>query len=197
MALRKKLLGLTAVLALGLGAGTASAVIVPLDIAGTPSCDGPGAACNFTVTFDLGAFLGAPGAAIQLDSLGWDLTISTVGASWLGEAVISAQDSGGTEIFSLTAGAGDSFPGTMSYSSGGLVDLPSALGFTPLLADGILTVEFYESFDDVPGAVDAFYIDPSVLTLEFSLATAASEPGILMLFGLGLIGVVVARRRSA
>lgn len=145
------------------------------------------------MTFDLGAFLGSPGGAVQLDSLGWDLTISTIGASWLNEAVISAQDSGGTELFSLTAGAGDSFPGTMFYSSGGLVDLNSALGFTPLLTDGITTFEFYESFDDVPGAVDAFYIDPSVLTLEFSLATVP-EPATLSLFGMALIGTAALRR---
>ena len=193
MFVRKKLLGLTAGLLLGL-AGTASADILTLDVAGLGafSCDGPGAPCNLSVTLDLGSALGSPGGDVNLDGLGWDLTIDTVGASWLSEAVIGFQSPAGTELFSLTAGVGDNFPGTMFYSSGGIIDLDTALGFTPLIGGGLLTVEFYESFDDVSGAIDAFYLEPSTLTFDVS---AVSEPGILALLGFGLLGMGLARRR--
>jgi len=186
-------LGLTAGLLLGL-AGTASADILTLDVAGLGafSCDGPGAPCNLSVTLDLGSALGSPGGDVNLDGLGWDLTIDTVGASWLSEAVIGFQSPAGTELFSLTAGVGDNFPGTMFYSSGGIIDLDTALGFTPLIGGGLLTVEFYESFDDVSGAIDAFYLEPSTLTFDVS---AVSEPGILALLGFGLLGMGLARRR--
>ena len=192
---RNRIIALAAVLTMGLS-GAASALEVTFDIGNLPSCDGPGAPCNFLGSADLGSFLGAPGAAVQLNSVGWDLTIETFGFSWLSEAVIDFQSPLGTSLFTLTAGVGDNFAGVMSYNSGGQVDLLGALGFNPLIGDGTLWLEFYESFDDVGGAVDALYLAGSTLTLDFTLVNDVSEPGILMLVGLGLIGVAFARRRS-
>ena len=195
--MRNTIMTAAAGLVLAFSVGSASADVVVLDVGGLGafSCDGPGAPCNLTVTADLGSALGAPGADVNFDGLGWDLTIDTVGASWLSEAVISFQNPAGTEMFSLTAGVGDNFPGFMSYSSGGIVDLNSALGFTPLIGGGLLTIEFYESFDDVSGAIDAFYLDPSFLTFDVTLAVA--EPAIVALFGFGLLGLAIARRRRS
>lgn len=190
----KKITTAAAGLVLGLSMASASAVTVDVDLSGAYSCDLPGAPCNLTTTIDLTAFAAAP---IALTGVGWDVTIETVGASWLSEAVISLQNPVGSELFTLTAGAGDNAPGLASYSSGGIIDLNAALGFQPLISDGMLTLEFYESFDDVSGAIDAFYLDGSKLTLEFETFVAASEPTVLALLGLGLVGIAFARRRRS
>lgn len=127
-----------------------------LDINGVASCDEQGAACNTIIDVDLG-----PGAV--LTGIGWDVTISTNGASWFSEAVISyGPDTGDPAFFDLTPGSGD-ISGEQFFSSGGIVDL----GTDFPLDNGILRLEFWESFVDFTGSPDAYYVDPSLLTFQF------------------------------
>jgi hypothetical protein len=156
------------------GAGGGGGTLVAVSLVNAFSCDGPGAPCNLSFFLDLGDGLGCAGDAVDLTGLGWDLTIETVGASWLSEAVIGFQAPAGTQLFNLTPGINDQNAGTAFYSSGGIVDLVAVLGSAPELPSGVLTLEFYESFDDVSGVIDANYLHPSELTLEFE---CSAEPG--------------------
>lgn len=125
------------------------------------------------------------GANAQVIGIGWDLTIETVGLSWLNEARVAFEDSTlSTGVF-LTPGT-DGFPGVGNYSSGGIVNLVDlALDFA-VGADGNLRVEFWESFVDNPGSADA--ILNGTLTVQY-----IPTPGALAVLGLG--GLVATRRR--
>ncbi len=114
----------------------------------------------------------------------WDVTIVTNGGSWLSEAVIGFED----ELF-LTPGIGNDFAGTLSFSSGGMVDLiGEGLDFF-YSPDGFLDIEFFESFDDVADEVDAYFAAGSTIQVKF----AYPAPGSLAL--LGFAGIGASRRR--
>ena len=154
------------------------------------SWDGLGDPDNVVLSIDMAALFGlASGSAIDLNGIGWDVTVSTVGASWLSEATMyfdnQTQDSG-AGIF-LTVGAGSDFAGTANFTSGGIVKLSDAGLPDLILADGVLRIEFWESFDDVSDDIDAFL--DGTLTLQSSVPA----PSGVALLGLG--GLVAARRR--
>lgn len=116
--------------------------------------------------------------------VGWDASIATVGDSWLSDATI---DLGG-EVF-LTIGAGNDIPGSMSFSSGGILDLVGLELDFFLGADGLLNIEFFESFDDVADAIDSSYGSGSTVQIQY----VVPAPGALAMLGLG--GLVAGRRR--
>lgn len=154
------------------------------------SWDGLGDPDNVVMSIDMAALFGlSSGSAIDLNGIGWDVTVSTVGASWLSEATMyfdnQTQDSG-AGIF-LTVGGGNDFAGTGTFSSGGIVKLADAGLPDLVLADGVLRIEFWESFDDVADDIDAFL--DGTLTLQSSVPA----PSGVALLGLG--GLVAARRR--
>lgn len=154
------------------------------------SWDGLGDPDNVVLSIDMAALFGlASGSAIDLNGIGWDVTVSTVGASWLSEATMyfdnQTQDSG-AGVF-LTVGAGNDFAGTANFTSGGIVKLADAGLPDLILADGVLRIEFWESFDDVSDDIDAFL--DGTLTLQSSVPA----PSGVALLGLG--GLVAARRR--
>ena len=146
---------------------------ISLDISGMYFWDLQGAAFNEILDVQIGS-------GMTVSAIGWDLTLSTVGASWASEATFGFND-----VLFLAPGVGDDFPGTgLSYSSGGLVDLTDN-GFDNLMADvdGYITIELFESFDDVAGEIDAYLESGSVLRLEISYPA----PGSAMTLGLGLL----------
>jgi len=104
-----------------------------------------------------------------ITGIGFDVTITTVGASWLSEPVIQFTNSAGSadpNAINLTAGLNDDMPGTMSYTSGGIIDFSdNALPNITAAGDGILRMQFFESFDDVADAVDAVF-DSGTLTFD-------------------------------
>ncbi len=163
------------------GVGSAPAGVVAtmtIDLSGVNNWDLQGGALNETIS----AMVAADAHII---GLGWDVNIASFGASWLSEAVM---DLGGA-VF-LTPGLGDDFAGSASYSSGGILDLVgTGLDFV-LAADGLLNIEFFESFDDVSSAIDSTYGAGSSITIQY---TAIPAPGALAMLGLG--GIVAGRRR--
>ncbi len=166
----------------------ASAEIVTVNVDGVQSWDAFGDPDNVFVELDLAAALGLPaGSDVVIDGVGWDVTIDTVGDSWLSEAVVGLDDGDGTYDLFLNPSAGDDFPGNASYSSGGILDLEDDLGLGDVLVSGgILTLQVYESFDDVADEVDAVWAG------EFQL-NVIPGPGALAL--LGLAGLAGSRRR--
>ncbi|KAA0216703.1 MAG: hypothetical protein DYG94_12950 [Leptolyngbya sp. PLA3] len=138
---------------------------------------------NVVAVFDMGG-------PATIHGIGWDVTLSTVGASWLTEAYVNFGELGGTPGLYLHPGAGTNSPGTASYSSGGIIDLTDNGIPDVVMASGMLRLEFFESFDDVADAVDAYWRAGSTITLDMTLVPA---PGALALLGLG--GLAIRRRR--
>ncbi|MEZ6241468.1 MAG: PEP-CTERM sorting domain-containing protein [Phycisphaerales bacterium] len=159
------------------------------DLSGIQSWDTLSSPNNTVVNLDLAAALGlASGTSIAFNGIAWDVTIQTIGGSWLSEAVIYFDDNVAPDLSGLflTPGVGVTTPGTASFSSGGILKLADAGIPDIVLPNGILRMEFFESFDDVSGAADANW--SGTLTLQ-----ATPAPGTLALIGLG--GLAATRRR--
>lgn len=152
---------------------------------GVASFDGAGEPGNTVLTFSL-----TPGALI--DAIAYNLSLATVGESWLSEATISFLNSNGDGVV-LTAGFGEDNPGSGTYSDSALLS-EFGLAFN-VGADGLLFVEFYESFDDVAGAADANWTAGSI---TLGNVGAIPEPGTYAMMALGLLAVagVASRRRQ-
>ncbi len=187
----RNLFAIVAIATLTTVAGAQEGIVIDYDITGAQSWDDFGAAANEVQAIDAAALIGLPsGTPVVLHGIGWDVTIETVGASWLSEASLYFDDNvapDGVGLF-LTPGLGDNMPGTQSYTSGGLIDLSDNGIDNIALPDGLLRLELYESFDDVAGAVDADYLATSVLHLDL-----VPEPAGLTLLGLGALALI--RRR--
>lgn len=189
-------------LAFGLAAGTANAggvepQLIEVDLSGLSSVDSSGSPLNDVIDVDL--------AALGLDritAVGWDVTIDTVGESWLSEVTLGLGDADAMGEVFLTPGIGNDEPGTgarfftdvndddLFDPADDLIDL-SLAGFDPIIAtSGTLRIEIFEAFDDVIGEADASFAPGSTLYLQ-----AIPGPGaIALLAGAGLAGT---RRRRA
>ena len=157
---------------------TAPPVVVEINVNGVESWDALGSPNNTVWNVDLAAMVGAPsGTQVIVTGGGWDVTITPFGDSWYVEAIMDIRDS--PQLF-LTPGtdlvAGNGVPRT--YASNGIQDFTD-LGFNDVvLPDGILTLEFYESFDDFPGAVDAVWGGIVSFEALVPLRTDTDEDGI-------------------
>jgi len=154
-----------------------------VNLAGIISLDGLGATGNTLLMLNA-----QPGTLV--DQFSWSLNLSTIGESWLSEATVVVTNSNGDGVL-FSPGLGDDFTGIKAYADGAsLVSLN--LDFN-ILADGMLFVEFFESFDDNIGAADATYLSGN---LSFTGIGVIPEPGTYGLMALGLIGLsLVAHRR--
>lgn len=172
----------------------ASAAIVDIDVDGVESWDGPGDADNTILVVDLADALGlAGGSSVTITGIGWDVVISTVGASWLSEATVSFEG-----LVTVSPGAGNDAPGSMAFTSGGLLDLTDNGIPDIVLADGLLTLEFFEGYDDVADAVDSVwgssFLAAGILQVDAG-ATVVPIPAALPLFAAGLGSLLLGARR--
>ena len=176
----------------------AAGTTVTEDISGTNTWDLPGSPFNETLTLDLAAALGlAPGSSVTVTGIGWDVVISTVGPSWLSEVGVGLEGftlDGLNGPYGFGLGTGDA-PGTgVAFSTGGILDFGDDFTLPDLvLSDGILNIEFIESYDDVTGAIDAM-IDSGTLSFEAN-ATVVPIPAAFPLLASGLLGLFAAGRR--
>jgi hypothetical protein len=157
-----------------------------IDLSGVNSWDTQGDSDNLFSSF--GMFGTLVGGGAQIMGVSWDVTIETVGASWLSEASIRLSNTADTASYTFAPGEGSDFAGVMNFA--GSTDLVATGDDFTLNADSILTIEFFESFDDVDGAIDATYLTGSTLTILYK---PVPTPGALGLLGFGAI--VGTRRR--
>lgn len=165
----------------------ADIVDVTFDVSGIASVDFLGDPDNVLGFIDLGAGFDN----YHVIGIGWDVTLTAFGGSWLSEISVNFVDGGVT----LTPGFGDDFPGGPTpYSSGGVVDLVGvALDWNQ--ASNITNLEFFESFDDVGNADDGIW-DSGLLTVRVERTVVVPEPGTAALLGVCLlVGGVASRRR--
>ena len=155
-----------------------AAQTLTINLTNVESRDGLGNPVNVVQNFNIGA-------NAQVIGIGWNLTLETVGLSWRNEATISFENSGQSTGVFLTPGTEGS-PGIGNYNSNGIVDLVGlALDFA-VDGDGLLRVEFFETFVDNVGSADAIW--NGTLTVQY-----IPTPGALAVLGLG--GLVAGRRR--
>lgn len=201
-----------ALLAAGLTAGAVSAQAGPLAMVGPSAASNSGPVSSSSTTdyqLDVsGIFsfdpLGDPlnevrdlqvGAGARVVGIGWDVTLFADTPSWLSEMVVGFSSTS-TLWVTLTPGIGDDFPGTESYSSGGVVDLVGlGLDFN-VDADGVLRMEFFESFDDFQDDWDGIW-ESGALTIRVEDEHVVPEPSVYLMLLLGLAGVAGSARRRA
>ncbi len=160
---------------------TDSPTTMIIDISGMSSMDDQGSLFNKMLTASFPS-------QFQITGISWDLSMEAFGSSWLSEASIRLFNSDETGSFIFAPGIGYDFTGQEKFA--GSIDLV-ALGedFTTNI-DNLLNIEFFESFDDDPGGIDAFYESGSFLTIHVK---KVPTPGSLAALGLG--GLVATRRR--
>lgn len=159
-----------------------------LDVSGIFSIDPFGDPLNVVRTLQIGA-------SARVIGIGWDVTLFADAPSWLSEMVVAFGSTSASAV-NLTPGVGDDASGTQAYSSGGVVDLVGlGLDFT-VDADGVLRMEFFESFDDFADDWDGIWESGS-LTIRVEGEQVVPEPSVYALMLLGLAGVAGASRRRA
>jgi hypothetical protein len=152
-----------------------------IDISGYESVDLQGSPNNQTLDIFIG------GGGLEVAALEWDLNLTTFGSSWAADAVISFENQ-----LNLTPGIDDSFPVTnANYRSNGIFDLnDEGLPNIVVGADGMLSLEFFESFDDVEGETDAIWLAGSTITVY---TTGWPTPGTAS--SLVFAGLITSRRK--
>lgn len=123
-----------------------------VDMTGINSWDGLDDADNVSIDIDISSSLKVVGAA-------WDVGIASIGESWLADASVFISNSDGSadgNAVILAPGFEVLSPGDQEFSSGGVVLFADAgLPEVEPNGDGIIRLQFYEDFDDVPDAIDS------------------------------------------
>ncbi len=186
--MKRVVFALVAALALCLSSSAqADVVVVSYDVTGIESWDSLGDSDNVLASVDLGAYTG-----ITVTGIGWDVDLSATGPSWLSELTVGFLDS--PIGLQLAPGAGDTFPGAATYSSGGILDLATIDPSFPFTVPGnTVSLEFFEGFDDFADGIDGMWTG-GTLTFQFS-GTPVPEPSALGLLAVAGVGFVARRRR--
>lgn len=185
--MKKVLFALVAVVALGLSTtAKADIVTVSYDVSGITSYGALGDPNNVLASVNLGAY-----TDITVTGIGWDVTVEAFSPSWLSEIRVAFLDSAiGLNLSPVTGNNSG-----VGSGSSPILDLASIDPTFPFsLSSNILSLEFFEGFDDASIAPDGQWLS-GTLTFQFS-GTAVPEPSALSLLALAGVGMVARRRRS-
>jgi len=143
-----------------------------VDMTGIESWDGLDDADNIIIELDIGAGNTMTGGS-------FDVGINAIDPSWLSEATVQFSDSTGSadpNAINLAPGAGEDAPGDMEFSSAGVIDF-SDNGLPDIVAgtDGILRLQFFESFDDAADTIDALWRNAATPALVAGLGIACTD----------------------
>ena len=168
-------------------------VVYTIGTNGIPTIDGYGDPSNVVITDNYNTNYGLTG--VHVIGIGWNVNISAFGASWLSESRLAFENTSQADGVFLGPGAGNNTPGNnVNFTSGGVVDLVGpALDFF-LDGDDTLRLEWFESFDDVPDAIDGLWHEGSQFTVRVD-ATAVPEPATMAVLGLGAAALLRRRRK--
>lgn len=142
-----------------------------VDVTGTPSAGALGSVHTTVMSI----WVGPSNTVI---GVGWDVTLRSVRpTSWISDIAMFVGNSANVPFdgFFITPGGADGFPaGPTMYSSGGLLPW-HVLGVPQVqaLADGMIRLEFFETFIDAPGEVEGSWDSG-----EFFLQTDSPIPPI-------------------
>ncbi len=145
--------------------GNASQTIT-FDVTGIESINAVGDALNEVFQLNIGA-------NAHVIGVGWDVTIEAFEPSWLSEMLFRFTNNSDpiSAGVNLTVGVGDDEPGVESYSSDGILNLANLDLAFQVDADGILRLEFFESFVDFDDEADGVWLSGE-LTFEYVPAGA-------------------------
>ena len=148
---------------------------------------------NATLDIDLAAALGQSSAAYDVVGVGWEITIDAFGPSWLSDVSISFGNDPAYQnpAAVIVPGQGDDFFDFRTYDSGGIHDLTnwngSGTDFSFETASGVVHFEFFEAFDDFIGFPDAWFRNPSTITLEVVRVPEPAASAGMLLISLGWV----------
>lgn len=145
--------------------------VAGVSVVGIQSIDGMDSPNNDVLEFNIGV-------GNALTGISWDVGLETLGLSWLSEPVVqfsSSTGSGDPNAVNLTVGVGVNSPGNQEFSSAGVILFADvALNDITVGADGILRLQFFEDFDDGPGA-DANWRDAVMPAVVAGLGLVCSN----------------------
>lgn len=166
--------------AVHVGTAQASPTNVTVDVSGIADMDERGAETNIFRELFVGA-----GATIE--SLRWDINLTSHDPSYLSEMQLTFSDSLGNGI-TFTPGGGDDFEGTSSYA--GFQDLLVIGQNFQLGDDGLLRLEFHDfykdlAFDEPEGMWNFGTLTFGVSTVPEPQSAALVLAGLLSMLGVG------------
>jgi hypothetical protein len=157
---------------------------LPLTITDTFSNGVLGSATNEVYAFQVGA-------NATITSISYNVNLTALAPSYLSEMSLLFSPSAGKGVAFQPAG-GQLFAGTGTYA--GFIDLIALDTSFQVGSDGLLRLEFYESFNDIDGADGVWNFGMLVIGVQ-DAETAVPEPGTSMLIGAGLLLLSYAGRR--
>lgn len=123
-----------------------------IDMSNIDSWDSLDDPSNRIIDLDIGADTKVVGVA-------WDVGLETFAGSWLSDATVLISDTNGSsdrDAILLSPGFDAGEPGNREFSSEGIILFArEGLPEPESGSDGILRLQFFELFDDAPGAIDA------------------------------------------
>lgn len=147
----------------------ADGVQLEVDIGGVNSWDLVGDPDNEVMLVDLADMLNLPpGSEVTMNGIGWDVELAVSCPSWFSDATMSFADfPGAADVVVLRPGVGFDFCDSDSMNF--TVDafkLQDVKVDDIVVSDGVLEIEFFESFDDFVDGIDATWLEGSTVTIQ-------------------------------